>query len=57
MIAAALALDSKGLVPTAEEIQAAQQQAQQQAMLEKLGPNVINAVGGLAKQQAMHPGA
>lgn len=48
-IGVSLGIDMKGLVRSAEEIAAMQQQQQQQAMVEKLGPNVINAV---AQQQA-----
>jgi hypothetical protein len=44
-------IDMKGLVKTSEEIAEGQRQAQMQAMLEKLGPNAINAFGGAAKQR------
>ncbi len=47
---AARGIDMKGLVPTREEIDAKQQQAQMQQMVQKLGPNAINAAGGMMKQ-------
>ena len=46
----ALGIDMKGLIKTEEEVQAALQQAQQMKMLETLGPNAINAMGGIAKE-------
>lgn len=40
-----------GLLKTPEQLQAEQQAAQQQMMLEKLGPPVVNQVGGIVQQQ------
>lgn len=39
------------LLKTPEELQAEQQAAQRQLMMEKLGPNVVNQVGGVIQQQ------
>jgi hypothetical protein len=47
---AARGIDMKGLIPTKEEIAAKQQQNQMTAMVHKLGPNAINAMGGMAKE-------
>lgn len=47
---AALGIDMGGLIRTDEEIQAADQQAQQQAMLQQLGPQAIAQMGGMAKE-------
>lgn len=44
-----LGIDMKGLVKSPEEMAAAQQQAQMMAMVEKLGPNAINQMGGMAQ--------
>lgn len=46
-----LGIDMKGLVKSPEEMAAAQQQAQQMALVEKLGPNAINQLGGMAQKQ------
>ena len=47
-------IDMKGLVKSPEDLQAeqqaAQQQQQQQMMVEKLGPNAVTQMGGIAKQ-------
>lgn len=47
---------TEGLIKTPEEKQAAQQAKQQQQMMQQLGPNAVNAAGGIAKQ-AMANGA
>lgn len=47
--AAAIGVDTNGLIKTDEEIEAEQQQAQQQALLQQLGPNAINQLGSLAQ--------
>jgi len=44
-------IDMQGLVKTEDEIADANRQAQMQAMVSKLGPNAINAMGGAAKQR------
>ncbi|WEM05526.1 head-tail adaptor [Ralstonia phage BOESR1] len=46
----ALGIDMKGLVKSPEEIAQQNQQAQMMAMVQQLGPNAINALGGVAKQ-------
>lgn len=46
----ALGIDMKGLVKTPEQIAQEQQQAQMMAMAQQLGPNAINALGGVVKQ-------
>lgn len=43
-------IDMQGLVKTPDEIDQANRQAQMQAMVSKLGPNAINAAGGVVKQ-------
>jgi Bacteriophage head to tail connecting protein len=43
-------IDMQGLIKTPEEIAQATQQAQMQAMVAKLGPNAINAFGGVVKE-------
>jgi hypothetical protein len=47
--AVALSIDTKGLIKTPEEIAAAQQQAAMAQMIEKLGPQAVGAMGGIAK--------
>lgn len=42
-------IDMKGLIPTPEEIAQRNQQAQMMALVEKLGPNSINQMGGAAR--------
>jgi hypothetical protein len=49
--AAAAGLDKTGLIKTDEEIAQATQQAQMQGMLDKLGPNAVNQIGGMMQQQ------
>jgi hypothetical protein len=48
--AAAIGVDTKGLIKTKEEIEAAQQQAQQQAMMAQFGPEVVRQVGGVIQK-------
>jgi hypothetical protein len=50
-----LGIDMKGLVKTPEEMAAVQQQAQMMQMVEKLGPNAINQMGGMAQKQMEAP--
>jgi hypothetical protein len=50
--AVALAVDPQGLIKTPEEIAQAQQTQQMQAMLQQLGPNAINQLGGIAQTHA-----
>ncbi|MBY4725711.1 MULTISPECIES: portal protein [Burkholderia] len=47
---ASLGIDMNGLIKTDEQIAAAEQQAQMQNMLQQLGPNAVNQLGGLMKQ-------
>jgi hypothetical protein len=47
---ASLGIDMNGLIKTDEQIAAAEQQAQMQNMLQTLGPNAVNQLGGMAKQ-------
>ena len=48
--AAAYGIDAEGLVKSAAEVQQNEQYAQLQALVQKLGPNALNQVGGIAKQ-------
>lgn len=48
-------IDMEGLVKTAEEIGADSQQQQLMALVQKLGPNAINKIGDLVKQQQAAP--
>jgi len=41
-----------GLIKTPQEVAQAQEQSQMQAMIERLGPNVINQIGGVVKETA-----
>lgn len=45
-----LGIDMKGLVLPPEVVQAQQQQAMMMQLAQQLGPNAINAMGGMAKQ-------
>jgi len=45
-----LGIDMKGLVKTQDEMAQAQQAAQLRALIEKLGPNAINQLGGMAQK-------
>lgn len=48
---AALGVDMGGLIRTDEEIAAADQQAQLVSLAQNLGPQAINAMGGMGKEQ------
>jgi hypothetical protein len=50
-LATADGIDTKGLVPTEEELAAKAQQEQQQAMMQSLGPQAISAGGKLMAEQ------
>lgn len=54
---AAVGIDMKGLVPTEEQRAAQQQQAQLQQLVAQLGPNAVNQLGGLARDQLNTQGA
>lgn len=41
----------EGLIKTPEEVAASDRQAQLQMLIEKLGPNAVNQLGGIAQQQ------
>jgi hypothetical protein len=43
-------IDMKGLVNSEDQVAQQQQQAQMQQMVQQLGPNAINQMGGLAKE-------
>jgi hypothetical protein len=45
----ALGVDTEGLIMSDDEFAAQQQMQQRQALIETLGPNAINQLGGLAK--------
>jgi hypothetical protein len=49
--ATALGIDTQSLLKSPEQMQAEQQQAQQQMMMEKLGPNAVNAAGKMMQEQ------
>lgn len=49
-LAAADGIDTKGLVPTQDELQAQEQQQQQQAMMQQLGPQGISTLGKMATE-------
>lgn len=48
---AASTIDGEGLVKTAEQMAAEQQQQQMTMAMQSLGPQAVNAMGGLMKQQ------
>ncbi len=48
--ASSLGIDQKGLVKTQEDVDAIQQQAQQQALMEKATPNAVSALGNIINQ-------
>lgn len=55
-IGTSLGIDMDGLVKSKEEIDAEMQQAQMQAMVERLGPNAVNQLGGMMQaQQSAQP--
>lgn len=49
-LGAAVGISTEGLIKTEDEIAAEMQQSQQMAMMQQLGPNAINALGGMGKQ-------
>lgn len=49
-LAISMGIDTKNLLNDEETIAAQDQQAQRQAMLEKLGPQAINQLGGMSKE-------
>jgi hypothetical protein len=54
-LATARNLKIDGLVKTADEVAAANEQAQQAAMMQTLGPNAVNQVGGIVKESMKEP--
>ncbi|AIK68510.1 putative head-to-tail joining protein [Mesorhizobium phage vB_MloP_Lo5R7ANS] len=52
---AALGIDMGGLIRSDEEIAAADQQQQQMAMIQQLGPQAIAQMGGMAKESMKQP--
>lgn len=52
----ALGIDMDGLVRSDEEVQQMEQAAQMQAMIQQLGPNVINQIGAAARTGAAPAG-
>jgi Autographiviridae portal protein len=50
-LAIADGIDTKNLIKTEDQVAQAQQQQQMMALVEKLGPNVTNAMGGAAKER------
>lgn len=50
-LAISFGIDQKNLLKTPEQIAEEDQQANQQAMMQQLGPNVVNALGGAAKER------
>jgi hypothetical protein len=55
-LAIADGIDTKGLIKTAAEMQQEQQRAQMLQMAQTLGPNAINAMGGIAQENAKQNG-
>ena len=49
--ASALGIDTNNLVRSEEEIQAMEQQAQQQAMMQQMGPKAMQMAGDVMKEQ------
>lgn len=49
--ATSLGIDTAGLVRSEEEVQQQQQAAQMQALMQQLGPNAVNQLGGMAQKQ------
>ncbi|RUT86781.1 MULTISPECIES: portal protein [unclassified Mesorhizobium] len=56
-VANSLNVETAGLIMTAEESQAAQQQAMMQQLVDKLGPNAVNQLGGMAQKSMETPTA
>lgn len=52
-VANGLNVETEGLVMSEEEYAAQQQQAMMMQMMDRLGPNAVNQLGGLAQQQQM----
>ena len=50
--ATALGIDTEGLVRSTEEVEQADQMAQMQEMMQKLGPNAINQMGAAAQESS-----
>lgn len=50
-IANSLNVETEGLLMSPEEFAQAQQQAQMAAMIQQLGPNAVNQLGGMAQKQ------
>jgi hypothetical protein len=50
-LAVSFGIETKGLIYTEDQIAANDQQAQRAMMIEKLGPNAVNAFGGVAKER------
>jgi hypothetical protein len=48
--AAAYGIDTEGLIPTEQEVQASEQAAQQQQMLQQFGPQAIQQLGGAGRE-------
>jgi len=55
--AAALGIDTKGLIKSQEELQQEAQQAQQMQMMQQLGPQAMEAVTDSALEQQKQTGA
>jgi hypothetical protein len=53
--ATALGIDIEGVVRSEEEVNANKQAQQQQALLEKIGPNATNQIGEAAREQGAAP--
>lgn len=49
-LATARGVTTEGLIKDKEQVAAEQQQEQQMQMMQQLGPNAVNALGGMAKQ-------
>jgi hypothetical protein len=56
-VANSLNVEAEGLIMTPEEVQAAQQQAMMQQLVDRLGPNAVNQLGGIAQKQMETPTA
>jgi len=56
-LANGLNIETDGLLMTPEEIAAQQEQMMAQQMMETLGPNAVNQLGGMAQQQMKQEGA
>ena len=56
-VANSLNVETAGLIMTPEEVAAQQQQAMMQQLVERLGPNAVNQIGGMAQKQMETPTA